>query len=181
MQHTVTHLLKFRQQHLLDVYLRIGEHCAILLRKSKTSSLHKQIFAVFGSNIAEQFIFIRCRLIHLVRNHGDVLRLAHTDVSRESDEEVAVRSYVLWVATCLEARGGGHCLRVSVRSANHLAMRNAERVFVLYIIFVDYSGTRAHERYEFRVYLGLAVKHAFVCHAAFIRACACHCDALLKI
>ena len=57
MQQLVAYILKFRQQHLLYVYLRIGEHCAILLRKSQTSSLHKQIFTVFGSNIAEQFVF----------------------------------------------------------------------------------------------------------------------------
>ena len=57
MQQLVAYILKFRQQHLLDVHLRIGEHSAILLRKSQTSSLHKQIFTVFGSNIAEQFVF----------------------------------------------------------------------------------------------------------------------------
>ena len=31
MQQLVAYILKFRQQHLLDVHLRIGEHCAVLL------------------------------------------------------------------------------------------------------------------------------------------------------
>ena len=57
MQQLVAYILKFRQQHLLDVHLRIGEHCAVLLRKSQTSGLYKQILAVFGCYIAEQFVF----------------------------------------------------------------------------------------------------------------------------
>ena len=126
MQQLVAYILKFRQQHLLDVHLRIGEHCAILLRKSQTSSLHKQIFAVFGSNIAEQFVLRRIGLIHLTCGNGDVFGLAHADISRIAYEEVAVASHILRVATCLEACGSGHRLSVRVSTTDCLTVRSAE-------------------------------------------------------
>ena len=65
MQQLVAHVLEFRQQHLLDVYLRIGEHCAVLLRESKTCGLDKQILVAFRSNTAKQFVFGRIGKIHL--------------------------------------------------------------------------------------------------------------------
>ena len=126
MQQLVAYILKFRQQHLLYVYLRIGEHSAILLRKSQTSSLHKQILAVFGSNIAEQFVFRRIGLIHLTCSNGDVFGLAHADISRIAYEEVAVASHILRVAACLEACGSGHRLSVRVSTTYCLTVRSAE-------------------------------------------------------
>ena len=126
MQQLVAYILKFRQQHLLDVYLRIGEHSAILLRKSQTSGLHKQILAVFGSNIAEQFVLRRIGLIHLTCSNGDVFGLAHADISRIAYEEVAVASHILRVATCLEACGSGHRLSVRVSTTDCLTVRSAE-------------------------------------------------------
>ena len=126
MQQLVAYILKFRQQHLLDVHLRIGEHSAILLRKSQTSSLHKQIFTVFGSNIAEQFVLRRIGLIHLTCGNGDVFGLAHADISRIAYEEVAVASHILRVATCLEACGSGHRLSVRVSTTDCLTVRSAE-------------------------------------------------------
>ena len=126
MQQLVAYIFKFRQQHLLDVHLRIGEHCAILLRKSQTSGLHKQIFTVFGSNIAEQFVLRRIGLIHLTCRNGDVFGLAHADISRIAYEEVAVASHILRVATCLEACGSGHRLSVRVSTTDCLTVRSAE-------------------------------------------------------
>ena len=126
MQQLVAYILKFRQQHLLDVYLRIGEHSAVLLRKSQTSSLHKQILVAFRSNTTKQFVFGRIGEIHLTCSNGDVFGLAHADISRIAYEEVAVASHILRVATCLEACGSGHRLCVRVSTTDCLTVRSAE-------------------------------------------------------
>ena len=126
MQQLVAYILKFRQQHLLYVYLRIGEHCAVLLRESQTCGLDKQILVAFRSNTAEQFVFGRIGEIHLTCSNGDVFGLAHTDISRIAYEEVAVASHILRVATCLEACGSGHRLSVRVSTTDCLTVRSAE-------------------------------------------------------
>ncbi len=125
-QHTVAHLLKLRQQHLLNVYLRIDEQCTVLLRESQAVSLHKQILVAFRGNTAIEFVSGRIGEIHITCSNADVLSLAHTYISREAHIEVAIGSHILRVATCLDACGSSHRLGVGVGTTDCLSVRKTD-------------------------------------------------------